>query len=240
MQLKDISTFVTIFKGAALSCLNLMWAMRQVKRNFTRNDLADLTGWKQESVAQGLRRLHLHGLVIRIDRQTWQLADLDFAAGFLLDDGITNYVRVDFIDSEHGSSLNNSHDMHESHEDLNPPPCGVDKIDSGVVRDPIFDDLVVQLIRCGAAPKTAREAIDQAWTGDTSDQDIKRRILWWRCYCLTYNGVKFPGNLVAARVAASIDTPVDFEPRDIPPRFSELREELEDFERQYQKANQQK
>lgn len=72
-MLKDASSFVTNFKGAALSCLILMWSMRDTKADWTCPDLAELTGYSRATVAQALHRLEVYGLVIRLDRVTWKL-----------------------------------------------------------------------------------------------------------------------------------------------------------------------
>ena len=236
MELREASAFAMSLKGAAFSCLFFMYAMRHDRRNWTRNELADLTGWSRERVATGLRRLAVHGLVFQQNYESWQLTD----AGYQLE---LENLRVSLNDSESqfkrlsgsSSSLKN-HDMHEQHDSLKPPLLRVSLNDSQQIPDPIFDELVQALIRCGAAPKTATKAIDKALAAGTDPKEIELRILWWRGYCLTRNGMDHPGNLIAARVGDSIDTPVDFEARDIPHRFSELREDLEEFERQYQKA----
>lgn len=237
MKIKDASAFSMSLKGAAFSCLFFMYATRDERRNWTRNDLADLTGWSPERVATGLRRLEVHGLVFQQNRMGWQLTDAGYQLelenlGVSLNDSGSQFLKDSVV-----VVLKNHDHVHEhAHEQL-PLPGRVSLNDSEETADPIFWELVQQLIACGAAPEKAQSAIDQAWTAEVSNLEIELRILWWRAYCGSKNGIAHPGNLIAARVAEGIDKPKDFQLRDIPERHAELRQEIEDLERQIESTS---
>jgi len=236
MELVEATEFVMSLRGAGVACLVFMYALRDTRRHFTRNDLADFTGYSRPAVATGLRRLEAKGLVFRENYESWQLTDVGYQLSFENLRVKSNDSESHFILLSGGSSGLKNHDMHEQHDSLNHHHLRVKSNDSQQNSDPIFEDLVSSLISAGASPAKARAAIDQAFAGEVSDQDIQRRILWWRAYCVSHNSMKFPGNLIAARVATATDTPADFRLKDIPHQFSELRDELEDFERQYQQS----
>jgi hypothetical protein len=236
MKLQDTSTFLINFKGAALSTFILMWTMRKKQRNWTRNNLADLTGWNRESVAQGLRRLLLHGYVARLNYETWQLTDLGSQLDFDDLKILNEPLRVDIIDSHNSSSLKNHDHEYVLNHDKEPLQPRVDNIDSHVVRETTNEALFHELISYGSTPAKAHEAISQALATEPNKNKIRLRILWWRVYCAAHKSIGFPGNLIAARVAAGIDTPKDFSVRDIPDRFYELGQEIEDLQREIDMA----
>jgi len=258
MELAEMSAMCRTYKGAALSCLILMWGVRHSRRNFTRDDLARLTGWSRETVADGLYQLELNGLVVRLGRYQWQLTDQGFQLSFdqrgveKIDSGrsvgvglenwsdqsesIISTPGVDIIDSGSSSLKSHVHERISLKKELLLQQNGVDKIDSDPLRESMLEGLVEQLIRCGSAPLNAREAIQQALEAGSDPKEIELRIFWWRCYCVTYKDIKFPGNLIAARVAAGIDTPEDFRIKDIPHPHYELGQQLEDLQRAFELA----
>lgn len=260
MQLPEASAFVKTFKGAALSCLILMWAVRHRRRNWTRDDLARLTGWSRETVADGLSQLELQGLAVRVGRYQWQLTDVGFQLSFdqrgveKIDSGATAArpyptlgvekidsnptLGVDKIDSG-SSSFKESHDHGHDHGLKLPlPPSGVEKIDSPAFRDSISAGLADQLIRCGSSPMNASDAIRQALATGAGPKEIELRILWWRVYCLAHKSIQHPGNLIAARVGQGHDKPDDFGLNEIPDKYFDFRQELEDLEREVERARQ--
>jgi hypothetical protein len=239
MELKQATAFVMSLKGAALSCLFLMYAQRDERRNWTRNDLADLTGWSRERVATGLRRLAVHELVFQQNRSNWQLTDMGYQLvlekpGVSLNDSQSQFLN-DSVVVGLNTCINTYHGDHEPQ----PLPAGVSLNDSAESAEPIFRELVQQLVECGAAPDKAREAILQAWVGEVSNLDVELNILWWRAYCVSRNGIPYPGGLIAARVAEGIKKPKDFQLRDIPERHAELRQDIEDLQRQIEQSSDQ-
>lgn len=258
MQLSEAATLCKNFKGAALSCLILMWATRKERQNWTRDDLASLTGYSRPTTADGLSRLEFHGFVIRIGRYMWQLTDDGFQLSFGGDfaSGESNFLtpRVglenwsDQSESKNltpevknfyfgSSSFKDTHDHeHESFKELLLPPNGVKNFDSPPFRETIFDGLAQQLVSCGCSPKNARDAIVQALSRETSAKEIELRIMWWRAYCAAHPKIDHPGNLIAARVAKGIDKPSDFGIRDIPDRYYELGQQIEDLQREIESS----
>lgn len=236
MELAEASSFCKTFKGAALSCLILMWAVRHSRRNFTRDDLARLTGYSRPTVADGLTQLEMQGLAFRVSRYQWQLTDQGFqlsldqagSQNFLL--GESKNLTPVVLDKNH------VHEPIDLHEQQVPLPSGVKKFDSDPLRETTFEGLAQELVTCGCSPLTAREAIVEALGQETSAKELELRILWWRVYCLAHPKIGHAGNLIAARVAKGIDKPKDFGIRDIPDRFYELGQEIEDLERELESA----
>lgn len=239
MKLSQASDLVMSLKGAGISCLVIMWAMRKNKRNWNRNDLATHTGWSRESVAMGLERLTIRGLTLRTNFENWQLSDNGYQLNFAdlpspdpnAENGNANYMRVENFDSHGGGGFKENHELTHDMESLKPLLLGVENIDSKANHEPLSYRLIEKLISYGAAPKTATSAIETAIQREKNLGRIEARILWWRGYTAKQDGLKHPGNLIAARVGAGINTPADFSTKDFPWKLNELQTELEDLER---------
>jgi hypothetical protein len=244
-DLGDVSTFVTYFKGAALSCLILMWVMRDIRRNWSRDDLAMLTGYNPKTVAIGLQRLVLKKLVARLNYEVWQLTDRGYQFSF------DELLRVRNLDSESpnyglsgsSSSILINHDMHDMHELKQQPllPLRVQNTDSDVVRDstvhPDRDRLIKLLThRCGCTPQKAAKAVETALAAGIDPLHLEIRALWWLGYCLSSEGqgIKAKGIYIAERVEQDIPCPDYFDLRDIPDRYENLKTEIEELSRKYE------
>jgi len=239
MKLAQASDLVMSLKGAGVSILILMWAMRKNRRNWSRDDLATHTGWSRETVAIGLKRLALRQLVVRMNAETWQLSDNGFQLNFgdlpaadpTAENVESRTTSESKISTLSGGGFKENHDITHDMESLKPPLIGVENFDSRANHEPSTYGLDSLLISYGAAPKTAISAVTMALDREPNWERVKLRILYWRAYTATQNGLKHPGNLIAARVGEGIETPAEFTPADIPWRLNDLKSELEDLER---------
>jgi len=239
MKLAQASDLVMSLKGAGVSVLVLMWAMRKNKRNWSRNQLATYTGWSRPTVATGLERLHLRGLVTRTNAETWQLSDMGHQLNF--DDFYADQITAENMESRttseskiltlSGGGFKENHDDQHDMESLKPLLIGVKNFDSRANHEPSTYGLDSLLISYGAAPKTAISAITTALEREPNPERVRLRVLYWRAYTATQDGLKHPGNLIAARVGSGTDTPADFTSKDVPWKLNGLQLELENLER---------
>lgn len=239
MKLSQASDLVMSLKGAGISCLVIMWAMRKNKRNWNRNDLATHTGWSRESVAMGLERLTIRGLTLRTNFENWQLSENGFQLNFSdlpAQENPNENMETRTTSESKNSTLNGSgfkeieSYMHDK-ESLKPLLTRVENIDSHVVRNPIFERLENHLILCGAAPKAASVAIVEALAREKNWKRVEASILWLRGYVATQSSIKHAGNFIAASIRENRPVPIDFTLGDFPNKLFDLRNELEDLER---------
>lgn len=240
MRLLDASQKIMALKGAALSCLLLMWLMRKSRQTWNVKQLATLTGWSRESVSTGLNRLQLAALVARMDYESWQLTDkgkeLDFEPASQgqngsSPDGNANYLKAKIFDSRSSSFKESNMYLNDSltHEQLQ---LKVENFDFGIIRDSIFERLTNHLISCGCSPEIAQNAILAALPKAHNWREIEIRILYWRGYVATQKSIGHAGNLIAKRISQGLGPPVDFSLADFPDKLFDLKQEIEDLEQE--------
>lgn len=242
MKLSQASDLVMSLKGAGISCLVIMWAMRKSKRNWNRNDLATHTGWSRESVAMGLERLTIRGLTLRTNFENWQLSENGYQLNFddlkihaaSQENGNANYLRVENFDSEVGGGFKKDSIHEHDIDSLKQVVLRVENFDSRANHEPSTYALIDHLILVGCTEKKAEEAILAALKLDPDPKRIELRILYWRGFLTTQKPVGHAGYLIAKRVSEGRDPHPDFRLNSMPASHNELKELIYDCERSYQ------
>lgn len=253
INLADASAFVTKLKGAAMSCLVLMWAMKETRSNWNRNELATLTGWSRENVSQGLQRLALHRLVARQNYETWQLTDMGYQFNFAnlkCQPDSREPLRVDIFDSQRRSGGFKLIESINSKDTYKQPPLQqqnflrVENFDSQENRPTgqlVFDWLTSLLIRkCGAPPQNAQSAINQALAGGAEPETIIQNVMGWLAYCQSQHGRGLrPAIFIPTRIGQGLPPPEWYSiPIGVELDIRRLQEELSELPEDKKRAGQ--
>lgn len=230
-------------KGVPLVCLILLkinGLPMGVKR------VAAISGYSYNTVSKGFLTLAEYGLTIQTRRfEGWQLTDK--GRQLILMEGEEGHRFTNMrnesqnlrLGSSSGSGLLRDSINHEESLKEQLPLLLQNESQNLRLDLPIPDlDRMTTLLthRCGCPPKNAAKAVSTALAAGLDPLLIELRALWWLAYCLSPEGrgLKTKGVYIAERIEQNIPCPDYFDLQDIPDRYGELKQEIEDLQEKYQ------